>query len=375
MYRNPSAPTSLVVAHKVNHVVLCVDMSSSIDYYRLTEAVIQVVDNYIKFLADYSKQMDQETRVSVIVFSTAPRCVIFDTDVLRLPSIRSFYRPQGNTALIDATLLAFDDLALLPEKYGDHANWITVFTDGEETVNTGKGPTLASRIQHLPDNYTLACFVPGHQAKMHAQAYGFPAKNIEVWDATSKKGLEAAEKSLQDATTTYFTARSTGSRSVTNLFDISAAKVNATSVAKAGLQPVSYDDYDLVPVPPLPGLTKPEDYDQKKRRKPWVHHGGEIGEFVRKIRGGQYIVGQAFYPLVEGRTVIIQPSKKLAVLHKASDRVYYGEGVRDMLGLDKNNSVRVKPSGSDEYQVYVQSKAENRQLVTGTKLLIFKKSM
>lgn len=359
----------------VNHVVLVVDASSSIAYYKLTQPIIKVVDNYIKFLAEYSKQMDQETRVTVVIFSNNPTCVIWDTDVLRLPSIATFYQPDGSTALIDATLLSLDDLALIAQKYGDHAMWVTVFTDGEENCSRSTAYTLSDRIKNLPGNYTLACFVPGSQGKMQAQAYGFPAKNIEVWDATSERGLAEADKSLRAATTTYYQARSTGTRSVTNLFDISANTVNATTVAKAGLHPVAYADYDLVPVPPLKGLVKPDDWDDKKRRRPWVHHGGRIDEFVQNVRGGQYIVGQAFYPLTEGKAERIQPSKMLAVLHKSSDRVYVGDGARQLLGLPDNVEVRVKPSASDEYQVYVQSKSPNRLLVTGTKLLIFKKAM
>lgn len=376
-----------VAKNLINHVVFVLDSSSSMDH--LTHEVVKVVDNQIAHLAQRSKEMGQETRVILYVFSSKARCVeeVFDMDVLRFPSIAEFYRPGGSTALIDATLLSLDDLELISEKYGDHAFLVYVVTDGEENAS-GRGThsyqtyyrtppelvsTLASRLGSLPGNCTVACLVPNQSGAFEAKRFGFPAGNVAVWDATSAKGMREAGETIRRATDSYMAARATGTRSTTNLFDIGGGVVNAQAILDAGLSPLGYDEYDLVPIPPLKGLVKPADYDEKKRRKPWKVHGGRIDEFVQNVRGGQYIAGQAYYQLVEGKVERIQASKKIAVVDKDTERVYTGDGARQLLGLTSGREERVKPTGSEKYLVYVQSKSSSRLLVVGTKLLILNK--
>jgi len=360
--------------NRINHVVLVLDASSSMGDSGLTQTVIKVADNIIKFLAKLSKEQDQETRITVYVFADFPQCVIYDMDVLRLPSMAEFYKPYGWTALIDATALAIDDLMMTPQKYGDHAFIMYVISDGlENRSRKHSGHTLRLKISGLPDNWTLAAMVPNTQGKIAAESYGFPRGNIEIWDSTSREGVEESGLRIEAATTSYMQARASGVRSTTNLFDISANKVNAEAILNAGLSPVPYDDYDLVQIGVWPGQAKPADWDDKKRRKPWKAHGGRIDEFVKNVNGGQYFVGQAYYQLVEGKRERIQPSKKIAVLNKKTDQLYTGAGARKLLGLPDNMEAAVKPTASDDYLVYVQSKSPNRLLVPGCRLLIFKK--
>ena len=88
----------------INHIGLVLDASSSMDRY--TRKLIEVADNQIKYLATRSQEMNQETRISVWTFADHHniQCVVWDMDVLRLPSIAEFYKPYGNTALVDAML-------------------------------------------------------------------------------------------------------------------------------------------------------------------------------------------------------------------------------------------------------------------------------
>lgn len=377
-------PLTAKISNYINHIVFVLDASSSMSHLR--QKTVQVVDNQVAYFAKRSKEMDQETRVTIYSFADNAKCLVWDKDVLRLPSIATLYEPRGNTALIDATTLALDDAAKIPEKYGDHAHLIYVVTDGEENAS-GRGThggyywrtpddlidKLHNRLTHLPDNVTVGLLVPDQSSVYEAKRFGFPAGNIAVWDASSARGMEEASQKLMATTDSYMQARTTGVRSTTKLFDIGANVVNAQAILDAGLAPLSYDDYDLVPIPPLKGLVKPADYDEKKRRKPWKAHGGRIDEFVQNVRGGQYIAGQAYYQLVEGKTERVQPSKNIAVVNKKTERVYTGPGARQLIGLPSDMEVRVKPSGSDDYLVYVQSKSPNRLLVVGSKLLIMKK--
>ncbi len=360
--------------NRINHVALVLDASSSMGDSGLTSTVIKVSDNIIKFLAKLSKEQDQETRITVYNFADIAECVIYDKDVLRLPSMAEYYKPYGWTALIDAAALCIDDLLMTPQKYGDHAFIVYVISDGlENRSRKHSGHSLRQKIAGLPDNWTLAAMVPNTQGKLAAESYGFPRGNIEIWDATSREGVEESGLRIEAATTSYMQARATGVRSTTNLFDIGANKVNAEAILNAGLSPENTDNYDLVQIGVWPGQVKPADWDDKKRRKQWKAHGGRIDEFVQNVNGGQYFVGQAYYQLVEGKRERIQPSKKIAVLNKKTDQLYTGAGARKLLGLPDNAEQAVKPTASDDYLIYVQSKSPNRLLVPGCRLLIFKR--
>src|SRR5688572_12359138 len=91
-----------------NHVAVAIDASSSMR--GLTNTVIRVADELIAHLAAESKRLNQETRVSVYVFADNVECLVYETDVLRLPSIAGSYVANGWTALLDATVQSIDDL-------------------------------------------------------------------------------------------------------------------------------------------------------------------------------------------------------------------------------------------------------------------------
>src|SRR2546421_728900 len=103
----------------INHVAICIDSSGSMS--GLANDVVGVFDSVIKTLCSRSKEMDQETRVSVYLFDTVVRCLIFDKDVMRLPSLKGLYSTGGGTALLDGVNLSIDDLGKTAQMYGDHA--------------------------------------------------------------------------------------------------------------------------------------------------------------------------------------------------------------------------------------------------------------
>lgn len=385
----------------INHVVLVLDKSSSME--PVADALVKVVDTLVAWLAVRSKEMDQETRVTVYTFggNTDIGCLIYDMDVLRLPSIKEHYRPGGMTALIKAATRALTELAETPERYGDHAFLVYVLTDGDENdsyeegqygwLGTRMAPSgLLRRITALPEHWTVAALVPdacisperercvaysGRCGIHAARQCGFPMSNIAVWDATNAEGVREVGKTIQRATDTFMQNRAKGVRGTTQLFDISAAALNADAVLAAGLTPVDYSEYKLIPIPPLPPKVSDEDWalaHPGKKRKPPLPWGGEIGNFVRKVNGGLYTAGDAYYQLAEGRRAIIQPNKTIVVLDTTTDRIYRGDGVRKMVGLDGGLTVKVKPSASDRFKLYVQSTSDNRHLVPGTRLLLFK---
>lgn len=327
----------------INHIALVLDASSSMG--RHSRDLVRVADAQIGYLAQRSRDLDQETRITVYVFADTVQCVIYDKDVLRMPSIAEYYRPHGMTALMDASLLALDDLALTPEKYGDHAFLIYVLTDGAE--NASHRPDrhdLAYRLAGLPDHWTVAALVPDATGMHEAKRFGFPGQNVAVWDATSTRGVEEAGRVIRDATDRFMTGRAQGVRGSRSLFSTGADAVNAATV-RSSLTPLAADRYMLVPV---------------TRETP-------IKEWVEDDCGLTYRIGSAYYQL--NKTENIQPGKKIAVVEKRTGLVYAGSEARGLIGLP-DIQVRVKPDRNPEYDVYVQSTSVNRKLLPGTKLLV-----
>lgn len=344
--------TSKSEQNYINHIALVLDASGSMSH--LQSQVVKVADGLIAHLAQRSKELDQETRVTVYIFGDTVKCVIYDKDVLRLPSLAKHYRISGMTALIDATLKSQDDLALIPEPYGDHAFLTYVLTDGLENMSKNKPSTLAARLHSLPDHWTVAVLVPDQSGKHEAKKFGFPADNVAIWDATTVRGLSEAGETIRTATENFMAGRAQGIRGSRSLFATDASVVNKGTIQAAGLKPLPTDKYVLVPVAPQP----PEKYGQ-----PIL-----IKEFVEGCNH-RYQVGKAFYKLSKPEK--IQGNKQLAVVEKKTSKVYTGAGARDLVGLP-DMEVRVKPDENPDYDIYVQSNSVNRHLVVGTKLLLLR---
>src|SRR5687767_9674697 len=187
----------------INHIALVLDGSSSMQPH--SASLIKVADELIGYLAKRSQQLDQETRVTVYIFKDDVECVVYEKDVLRLPSIASLYKALGNTALIKAVIDAIDDLALQPEKYGEHSFLLYVLTDGEENVShyhnkVGRvfdARTLAAKMAGLPVDWTPGVVVPNRRGRLTSKEFGFPACNIGVREITSQEGLEKAVQKVK----------------------------------------------------------------------------------------------------------------------------------------------------------------------------------
>lgn len=330
-------------ANIINHIGLVLDASGSMA--GRAEQLIKVVDGQTKYLAQRSQELNQETRISVWTFSYSQdiKCVVWDMDVLRLPSIRTFYRATGQTALIDATLQAISDLSETPERYGDHSFLMYVLTDGAENASRNRATVLLDKFKSLKDHWTVAALVPDAGAVHEAKKFGFPAGNIQTWDTTSAQGVDDVGQKVRAATESYMQARATGVRSTRNLFSTGADAVNTQTIAQAGLTPLARGSYILVPVPT----------------------DGRIDEFTKQC-GHTYQVGRGFYQLMKREE--IQASKDIVVVGKKDHKVYSGRDARHMVGLPDMN-VRVSPNHNPDFDIFVQSTSINRKLIAGTRYL------
>ncbi|WP_418961160.1 vWA domain-containing protein [Streptomyces tritici] len=337
----------------INHVALVLDASSSMSH--LSRKVVEVADQQIAYLARRSRELDQETRVTVYVFADKVECVIYDKDVLRMPSLKQLYRVGGMTALLAATLKSQRELAQTAQLYGDHSFLTFVLTDGQENASH-RCPDAPARSQReliaavadliatQEDNWTLAVLVPDQMGKREAMQCGFPNDNIAIWDATSTQGLEEAGQVIQEATEKFMVGRTKGIRGSRAVFSTGAQAVNKDTIKAAGLTPVKSSDYRLVPV------------TRDAAIRDWVVESGLT-----------YRTGGAFYQLSKSEK--IQARKQIAVLEKKSDKVYTGPEARALLGLP-DQEVRVKPDHNDDFTIFVQSTSVNRKLVPNTRLLV-----
>ncbi|GAA0450961.1 MULTISPECIES: vWA domain-containing protein [Streptomyces] len=337
----------------INHVALVLDASSSMSH--LSRKVVDVADQQIAYLARRSQELGQETRVTVYVFADKVECVIYDKDVLRMPSLKEHYRAGGMTALLAATLKSQRELAQTAQLYGDHSFLTFVLTDGQENashrcpdVTTDVPRNLVQAVSEMiatqEDNWTLAVLVPDQMGKREAMQCGFPKDNIAIWDATSTQGLEEAGQVIQQATENFMVGRAKGIRGSRAVFSTGAEAVNKDTIKAAGLTPVNPSEYQLIP----------------------VARAAAIREWVIEC-GHTYRTGCAFYQLSKSEK--IQPRKQIAVLEKKTDRVYTGPQARSLLGLP-DTEVRISPDRNDDFTIFVQSTSVNRKLVPNTRLLL-----
>jgi hypothetical protein len=276
-------------------------------------------------------------------------------DVLRAQrhSLKGLYHIRGDTALIDATMRAINDLKLVPQFGGDHAFLIYVVTDGQENVSRlYDAEALAATIGTLPDNWTVAALVPNVLAVRDARKYGFPQGNIAVWDTLSATGVEEAGAAIADSFDNFTAMRSgggTNSRSTKQLFAPSPSKINDDAVAKLGMIPVKPTTYDLI-------------------------HVGNVAEKTRMIQyfadqGLRWRLGQNFYQLQKDELIAADKELALVKTSNSSQVVYIGPQIRTLLGLPDDKKVRVAPGLVPGWQVYVQSKSADRYVQSGGLLI------
>jgi hypothetical protein len=325
----------------INHVALVLDASSSMGPHE--KKLVEIADKLIRDLALISEEKNQETRVSIYKFADNVTPLIFDMDVMRLPSIADLYTIYGMTALFDATIKSQVDLTTTSQIYGDHAFLTFVLTDGEENKSRNTRYEFSNLINNANENWTLAFLVPNSTSQAVLERFGAPSGNISVWDTRSTSGIVDAGHSIRQATETFMTNRASGIRGSRNVFSTGVDAVNDQTV-RGNLTPLRQDQYVLVP----------------------VHYNASIREFIEGA-GYHYTPGIGYYQL--NKTEEIQGQKDIIIVDKNSGQAYSGPEARSILGLP-NMHTKVKPTANPLYDIYVQSTSVNRKLIPGTRVLV-----
>lgn len=351
----------------INHMVLIIDASSSMQHLKAT--TVKVVDNFVAHLAAKSKENGQETRATVYFFSSYGKlqCAIWDMDVLRVPSIAGLYDPSGMTALIQAYQLVIADMRTIPQKYGDHSIAVFGFTDGGE--NDSARPKvlgvqqrlireLSSTLLTAPENETYGLFVPNAEGVFDAKRFGFPATNITIWDATSVRGMEDAGSMLRDVADYYMAGRSQGVRGYSassggGLFKMNDFSARDVQTALTPVTPGSFHFLDVTQAHRDPGSD-----------------GARLDNFYETVTGRPYPKGRCYYEFTKAETV--QGYKQVAI--EVGDVLYSGtlDETRDLLGMPTDHSVKLRPDQKPGATIFIQSTSNNRKLMPGTRLLVMR---
>ena len=330
-----------------NEFALAIDESSSMDPH--TRTVPDVVDGLIAHLAKQSQAMQQETRISVYAFNSrgTDRCLVFSTDVLRVPSIRGMYQPQGLTALVDCTCLAIDDLQMIPTKYGENSFWVDAITDGME--NHSRHPErLRTLLPGLPEEWTVTAHVPDKRGVDFAVKNGFHPENVQLWDPSGS--FEQIGQSLRDSADRFMAGRAQGVRGYSRGGLFNFATVNVSDVER-NLVPLTKGSYTI---------------EENTTVQPI-----SIREFVPMAAKVEYHAGVAFYEYGE-KSVKVQKTKQVFVQTRGKKGpVYGGPAARQLLGLP-DYEVTVQRASFPDYSIFVQSTSYNRKILPGQRVLVLR---
>lgn len=331
----------------INHVALVLDASYSMTKHG--KNVIKVADEQIAHLAERSKEMNQETRVSVYWFGDKVECLIFDMDVARLPSINDLYHVKyENTALIAGYMKSQEDLKTTSQLYGDHAFLTFVITDGEENWThrnySWRASDMKSELMNAGVNWTVGFLVPNQSGVRYMEQLGALRDAVAIWDTSSAQGFIDVGAKIRKATDTFFDNRSRNIRGTRGIFSTGIDAVNTITV-KQNLTPLD-----------------PKTYDIK-----YVHSTTRIDDFFNDV-GLTFRKGAGYYQLT--KTEDIQKQKDVIVVDKKTNKAYGGPEARHLIGLPDDRTVHVRPDRNPLYDIFVQSTSFNRKLLPNTRLLV-----
>ena len=314
--------------NNVTHAIFVIDQSGSMGGHM--HKCQQALNAKIQTL----KNSGQQYYVSILSFADQVLTHINYAGIHTVGPNLSF-TTYGNTALFDAISKSLG-LALLNDRK-DQSVLINIFTDGEENKSYTTLHNLKLQLQgFMNDRTTIAIECP-KGASNTIRNLGLPIQNIFEW-GTVEESIQTSQNALDN----YVTMRSRGVTSSNSYYKVTT---DLTTVAK----------------------TDHEDVTSKFR---FLSVGAEtrIDEFYTKWTGKPYVKGSCWYQLTKPER--IQPSKSVLLVPKGTKTVLGGPNTRKSIGLvDDTKDAKVIPGNHANWDVYVQSQADNRKLVRGTKVL------
>lgn len=327
-----------------NRLVFVRDHSASMA--GIKDAVLTKSNSLLETHKKKAKETNQDTRVSLIEFSTTVVTVFEDEPIADLEP-GTEYRVISQTALLDAIGHAVDLNAAFDDADEDHvSHLIMVLTDGNENCSseyTWNDISALVAKMTKKGNWTFVFEVPPGARRIFENA-GIPPQNIREWEATPQ-GVREATYATDIGTRSYYESRTKGARAVNNFYtDLSDLK---TKDLRAQLKDCQawYQSYAV-----------PKEV--------------EIRPFVEAQTGRPYLSGEAFYQLTKPET--IQWRKDILIREKGKRSIWGGDEARNLIGLQPYIDAKVKPGNHANFDIFVQSTSTNRKLVRGTTVLVRK---
>lgn len=326
------------------NIVVVLDRSSSMRSIR--EEAINSLNTQLRKYKEESDRTGIKTLISIITFSDtidyndAILSTILSMDIKDTTDIDAdSYVPNGSTGLYDAIAYSTGRLRK------DFSNLLIVITDGQENCSITHNLSSTKRlISELDQNTTLAfCMPPG--CKKYAEVLGVPAGCITEWEA-NRVGVEKLTSSICRSTSTLYDGYTRGIRGSSSFFspdlnNLSPAVVN-TNLDDLTNQFLSFS---------VPRKEMISSFITTKTRKP-------------------YVIGSAFYQLTKKEKV--QDFKDVLLRDKNTGAIYGGDNARSLLRIPSGGEIKLNPSDSPNYEVYVRSASWNRNLMPNTNVLVKK---
>lgn len=252
----------------------------------------------------------------------------------------------GGTPLYDAIGNTIELLESLPDAKEEHVSMlVTITTDGDERHSQVYDQRTIKRelirLQHT-GRWTFVFRVP--MSCVHNVAdLGVPMDNIQPWE-TTEAGMAQSTAATQVAIDNYVTTRAAGKKATGGFFS-GTEKVNLAQLEEVTKDYSLYVSGDLI-----------SDTD-----------GMMISDFIL-ARRMKYLKGAAFYQLVKTEARV-QPDKCIVIRERTTGKIYAGDKARDMVGIPRNQNVRLHPGQHGNYDVFIQSSSWNRKVPTGSGVL------
>jgi hypothetical protein len=334
------------------YVVFALDCSSSINFYGLTQPVINAYNDQLRVVRARA-EAGENVSVALVVFSDWADVKVFPTDPRQLPDLTSTqYRPYGNTALFDGIGKGVELLESQPDARNEDTSFLLIgITDGEENQSSRFNAFSIKRLIEQRQNvangrWTIAFNVPRGFKDKFVRTFGFPEGNVREWETTAQ-GMRETSQVTDAGLNNYFAGRARGMKSVTTFYatsDLSGVDANALKKKLVDLSPN------------FKSLT--------------VDKEQSIKEFVEDKTKRPYVIGSAYYCLTKPEKV--QPAKAVLLMEKGKKAIWGGEEARRLVGLptDGASHAKLTPGNHANYDVYIASTSVNRKLVRGTKVLV-----
>ena len=327
--------------NKTVHIGIVFDKSSSMDAYRM--AAVNALNDQIRSFREEAQKTGIPTRLSILTFSynNVITMDIADVDVLYAGDIdESSYQPYGNTALTDAMLKM---LNTFQQKTGRFL--LLVVTDGEENNSINYPHAVRNAITKLGENLTVAVCCPQSGVQYMTTHYGLTPGQMKVWEQ-SEAGLKDVAQTTSVANTQLFSSYSRGATRSASYFAPDLNNLPKT-IVQTNLTEVT------------------NEFETLKTQEKRIH----IRDVVQNA-GRTFRVGENFYQLIKTETV--QSFKDIILRDKATNQLYTGEGIRSLLRIPEGGEFKLKPSMSNEYDVFIRSTSWNRNMLANQLLLVRK---